>query len=178
MNGRNAPGIPRALVFLALGLALLLAGLPAAVQADGPSSSSRPSTSSSTPEDPDYGAAVQAIKAERFHEAIRLLDQVVAREGRNADAYNWLGYATRRSGNPSAAIPLYEKALSLDPKHRGAHEYLGEAYLQLDNLPKAKELLARLDSLCFFSCEEYRDLKKAVQAYEQSGGKVKPTATR
>jgi hypothetical protein len=32
--------------------------------------------------------------------------------------------------------------------------------------------------LCFFGCEQYTDLKKAVEAYEKSVGKVKPAATR
>ena len=129
-------------------------------------------------EDPEYAAAVKEIKASRFAAAIPLLERVVSRDGSNADAYNYLGYATRRNGDPAKAVPLYEKALAIDPKHRGAHEYLGEAYLMLDNLPKARVHLARLDSLCLFSCSEYRDLKKAVEAYEKSGGKVKPAAAR
>jgi hypothetical protein len=45
-------------------------------------------------------------------------------------------------------------------------------------VPKAKEHLTRLDSLCFLPCSEYRDLKKAVEAYEKSGGKTKPAAAR
>jgi Flp pilus assembly protein TadD len=127
------------------------------------------------PEDPDYTAGVKAIKAGDFASATRLLEGVVARDGSNADAYNWLAYATRRGGDPAKAVPLYQKALALDPKHRGAHEYIGEAYLVLDDVKRAREHLARLDSLCFFSCSQYRDLKKAVEAYEKSGGKVKPT---
>jgi tetratricopeptide (TPR) repeat protein len=123
----------------------------------------------STPADPDYTAAVQAIKGERFADAIPLLEKVVAKEPRNADAYNWLGYATRRKGDPAASIPIYQKALAIDPKHLGAHEYIGEAYLMLGNLPKAKEHLTALDKLCFFSCEEYRDLKKAVERFEKTG---------
>jgi tetratricopeptide (TPR) repeat protein len=78
-------------------------------------------------------------------------------------------YATRRNGDPAASLPLYEKALAIDPKHRGAHEYIGEAYLMLGNVAKAKEHLARLDSLCFMPCSEYRDLKKAVERYEKTG---------
>ncbi|HEV8310487.1 MAG TPA: tetratricopeptide repeat protein [Methylomirabilota bacterium] len=133
---------------------------------------------SSTREDPDYTAAVKAIKAGDFSAASRLLEGVTTRDGQNADAYNWLAYAIRRGGDPERSIPLYEKALVLDPRHRGAHEYIGEAYLALDNLPKAREHLARLDKLCFFPCSEYRDLKEAVEAYEASGGKSKPAAAR
>ena len=122
-----------------------------------------------TPADPDYTAGVRAIKADRFAEAIPLLQRVVGRDPRNADAFNWLAYATRRKGDPAASLPLYEKALAINPKHRGAHEYIGEAYLMLGNVAKAKEHLARLDSLCFLPCSEYRDLKKAVEQYEKTG---------
>ena len=50
------------------------------------------------------------------------------------------------------------------------------AYLLLDDPAKAKQHLTTLNSLCFLPCAEYSDLKKAVEAYEKSGGKVKPTA--
>ena len=157
-----------------------VAGAPGVVgvaQADPPRSSPMTSAPPAKPVDPDYTAAVQAIKTSQYQAAIPLLEKVVQRDGSNADAYNWLGYATRKNGNPSGALPYYEKALAIDPKHRGAHEYIGEAYLMLDNLPKAKDHLRTLDKLCFFPCSEYSDLKKAVEAYEKTGGKTKPTAS-
>jgi Flp pilus assembly protein TadD len=129
-------------------------------------------------EDPDYTAAMRAIKASDYTSAITLLQGVVARDAKNADAYNMLAYATRKNGDPTAAIPIYEKALALDAKHRGAHEYIGEAYLMLGDLPKAKQHLSTLNSLCFLPCAEYTDLKKAVEAYEKNGGPVKPASTR
>src|SRR5262249_32137287 len=94
-----------------------------------------------------------------------------------SNAYNWLAYSTRKNGDAAKAIPIYEKALAIDPKHRGAHEYIGEAYLVLGDLPKAKQHLAILDKLCFFPCEEYSDLKNAVHDYESSSGRVKPAST-
>ena len=164
----------------ALAITMLIIGLdasrPRLAGADG--GSSDPGSRGGASADPDQAVAVKAIKTGEFARAIPLLEGVVARDGKNADAYNWLAYATRRNGNPAGSIPLYQKALALDPKHRGAHEYIGEAYLALDDLPKAKEHLARLNSLCFFPCEEYSDLKKAVEAYEKSGGKAKPAAAR
>jgi tetratricopeptide (TPR) repeat protein len=123
-------------------------------------------------------AAVQAIEARQYARAIPMLEDLVARQPTNADAYNWLAYATRKNGDPARSIAIYQKALALDPKHLGAHEYIGEAYLALDDLARAKEHLARLNRLCFFGCEQYTDLKKAVEAYEKSAGKVKPAATR
>jgi len=126
---------------------------------------------------PEYTAGVQAIESKDFARAVTLLEVAVQRTPDDADAWNWLAYATRRSGEPAKSIPLYQKALALDARHLGAHEYIGEAYLALDNLPKAKEHLARLNRLCLFSCEQYRDLKKAVESYEKSDGNVKPTAS-
>ena len=57
-------------------------------------------------------------------------------------------------------------ALKLNPNHKGAHEYIGEAYL-LDGKPaKAEEHLARLKTICGGSaCEEHDDLAKALAAY-------------
>jgi len=161
---------------LILSLVLLIASVPDPARADGGGGSGRAGTPAK-PEDAQYTAAVKAIKAGEYAKAIPLLEGVISRDGQNADAFNWLGYATRKTGNPAGSLPFYEKALAIDPKHRGAHEYIGEAYLMLDNLAKAKEHLRTLDSLCFFGCAEYRDLKKAVELYEKSGGKSKPSAS-
>jgi len=149
----------------------LMVGLPALASAD-PSRRSDPGVQ----QDPQLVEGEKAVKRGDYAEAIRLFEGVVAKDGKNADAYNLLAYSIRKSGDAARAIPIYEKALAIDPKHKGAHEYIGEAYLVLGDLPKAKEHLAALDKLCFLPCEEYTDLKKAVQAYESSGGRIKPTS--
>ena len=158
-------------------LALLTIALPGPAGADGGGGSQGAAATPGKPGDPQYTAAVKAIKANEYGKAIPLLEGVVSRDDKNADAYNWLAYATRKTGNAAASLPLYQKALAIDPRHKGAHEYIGEAYLMLDNLPKAKEHLRTLGSLCFITCSEYRDLKRAVDAYEKTGGKTKPTAS-
>ncbi len=162
-----------------LTLVCLVAGAAVPSHADGGGGGDPGTpTAPAQPEDPDYPAALKAIKAESFAAAIPLLEGVVARDGRNADAYNWLAYAIRRNGDPARSLPIYAKALAIDPTHRGAHEYMGEAYLALGDLGRAKQHLATLDRLCFFPCSEFRDLGKAIEAYEKSGGKVKPSAAR
>ncbi len=164
---------PRTVAGIVTGLAVVTAAvlLPPPAAADG--TATRPA---GVPEDPAYSAGVKAIKAKDYAGAIPLLEGVVAKDGKNADALNWLGYATRMNGDAARSIPIYEKALAVDPKHKGAHEYIGEAYLSLGNLPKAKEHLARLDAICFLPCSEFRDLKKAVAEYEANGGKAKPVS--
>ena len=93
-----------------------------------------------------------------------------------ADPDYTAGVKAIEAGQFGAAIPLLQKAIARDGNN--AHEYIGEAYLTLDNPSKAKEHLASLDKLCFFPCSQYKDLKKAVEAYEKSGGKVKPVASQ
>ena len=164
----------RSALLVIVGVMLLAAASPVPVGAAGGGGGGGADGSGGVagkPEDPRYTEAVTAIKAKEYGKAVPLLQDVVSRDAANADAYNWLGYATRKNGNPTGAIPYYEKALAIDPKHRGAHEYIGEAYLTLGDLAKAKRHLAALDSLCWLPCEEYRDLKKAVQGYEKQGKK-------
>jgi tetratricopeptide (TPR) repeat protein len=96
-----------------------------------------------------------------------LRDAIAANPG-NPDYHNLYAYSIRKGANPDMSLVFkhYNEALRLDPKHRGAHEYIGEAYLMVGNLAKAKEHLGALDKLCFFSCEEFSELKKAVADYE------------
>jgi len=167
------------LVLLACGvLALAVPEIVAAAGGGGGGGDGARTSVPAKPEDQQYEQGVKAIKAGKYGEAIPLLEGVVSRDTTNADAYNWLAYATRKNGDPAKSIPIYEKALAIDPKHRGAHEYIGEAYLMLGDVAKAKEHLKSLDSICTFSCSEYRDLKKSIEAYEKGGGKAKPAASR
>lgn len=115
---------------------------------------------------PDYAAAVAKLKAGDYGAAIALLDKALAKEPKNADVLNQLGYTHRKTGELDKAKGFYARALAIDPDHRGAHEYLGELYLMTGDVAKAEEHLARLDKICFFGCEEYRELKQAVAAYK------------
>ncbi len=138
----------------------------------GGGGSSEPAASISKPADPNFAQAKAVIEAKRYKEAMPLLQQAVAKDPKNADAYNLMGYATRKSGDPNGSLQYYNQALSIDPKHLGANEYIGEAYLQLDRPKEAQQHLARLDTLCTFGCTEYRMLKAAIADYK--AGK-KPT---
>jgi Flp pilus assembly protein TadD len=141
--------------------ALTLSGQPAVAAGSGGDSTP------AVPEDPDYAAGKRAVAAMNWQAALDAFNKVVAKDPRNADAHTYLGYVYRKSGNLDLAFKEYDEALRLEPRHRGAHEYVGEAYLMTDNLAKAEEHLKALDRICFFSCEEYRDLKKAVAEYKQ-----------
>jgi tetratricopeptide (TPR) repeat protein len=138
-----------------------------AFAAGGGGSDSQP-IQSTKPVDPNFTRAKAMIETNKdYANALPLLQQVVAKDPRNADAYNLMGYATRKSGNANGSLQYYQQALAIDPRHLGAYEYLGEAYLMLDRPAEADQMLARLDSLCVFGCSEYRMLKAAVANYKQ-----------
>jgi Flp pilus assembly protein TadD len=153
----------RTYIYSLLVLLVLALSLPVPARADSGSSGGM----YTAPADPDFDRAKKEIKARNWDAAIGLLEKALARDPRNAEIHNQLGFAERNRGNLDAAFKHYEQALALDPKHRGAHEYLGEAYLMTNNLAKAEEHLAVLKKLCFFPCEEYSDLKAAVAKYKQ-----------
>ena len=109
--------------------------------------------------DPDYAAGKQAIEAKGWNAAIKALASAALRDTRNADIQNYLGYGYRNVGKLDLAFKHYARALELNPRHRGAHEYLGETYLIVNNLRRAEEHLAALRRICLIPCEEYEDLR-------------------
>ena len=116
--------------------------------------------------DADYNAAMVAVKASYWSQVIKRMNAYVARNPGDADAWNELGHAHRKTGDLDTAFRDYAKALQIDPKHRNAHEYLGEAYLQAGDLARAEVELRALGSLCFLPCEQYSDLKEQVRRYK------------
>ncbi len=119
--------------------------------------------------DPAIERAQEAMRAKDWPRAAALMRDALASQPGNADYHNLYAYALRKGPDPDMKLVFqhYEEALRIDPKHRNAHEYIGEAYLQVGDLASAKEHLAALDRLCFFPCEQYSELKEAVEDYEK-----------
>jgi cytochrome c-type biogenesis protein CcmH/NrfG len=115
-----------------------------------------------SPKDTELEKAKTAIARKDWAAALVVLEPYTAANPRSADGFNLLGYSLRNQNKYDESLVAYKQALTLDPKHKGAHEYIGIAYVQMGQLDKAKEHLASLDKICVFSCEEYRDLKKAI----------------
>ena len=121
--------------------------------------------------DPVLEKVTAATKRADWAAAQGLLKDAVAASPQNAGYHNLYAYSIRKGANPDMNLVFkhYNEALRIDPKLKGAHEYIGEAYLMVGNVAKAKEHLAQLDKLCFFSCAEYTDLKKAIAEFETKG---------
>ena len=115
--------------------------------------------------DEDYGAGKKAIEKKDWNEAVKRLAIAAKRDPDNADLQNYLGYSYRNLKQFDTAFAHYKKAIELNPRHRGAHEYVGEAYLMVGDLASAERHLAALREICLLPCEELTDLEKAVKAY-------------
>ena len=125
-----------------------------------------------TPSAPDVLAPARARIAEKnWPAAIEELKKANATS--NADWHNLMGYSLRKAdpANAADAEKFYDEALRIEPKHRGALEYSGELYLMTGRLDLAEQRLAALDKACFLPCEEYRDLKRAVNRYKAAGNR-------
>ena len=119
--------------------------------------------------DQNYLEGKKALESQEWKKAIDLLSKAVQAAPNNSDAHNLLGYAYRKTGNLDASFAQYNEALKLDPMNKHAHEYIGEAYLLTGNLPKAEQHLAELQRICSpIPCEEYQELKRAVEAYRKA----------
>ncbi len=148
-------------------MAPLSSGTALAAASGGSSSSS---TSSSTSGAADIGAAQAKIDAGNYRGAVDVLKAILADQPMNPDALNLMGYSHRKLGNKDKALDYYTQALAADPKHKGANEYLGELYLEMDDLAKAEERLSVLAAACASSCEEYADLKAAIDDFKAKQG--------
>ena len=150
------------LAILSLSLATGLGGARAEAAGDPPA------PKPDAPKDAVLERYTLASEKQDWKAAAAAVDEGLQKNPDNADYHNLLAYSIRKGPNPdmSAVFKHYNEALRIDPKHKGAHEYLGEAYLMVGNVAKAKEHLAQLDKLCFFGCSQYSDLKKAIAAHE------------
>jgi tetratricopeptide (TPR) repeat protein len=162
-----------------LGAAMLvLAGAPAGAVMSG-GESDRPAAG----EVDEYARGVAAFEREEWSAVVDHMIKATEQRPWHDDAYNLMGFAYRKLGDYDKALQAYDRALTLNPHHRGALEYLGEAYLELDQPELARASLERLEVECRRiapaatdggwqeNCEEWQDLSEAYDAYLSQRGR-------
>lgn len=160
---------------LSLAALLLAATLaPSLAQA----SDSTPEPAAATPARPaadKLGQARTLIAARNWSAALDELRRV--NDTSSADWNNLMGFTLRKGKTPDLAgsEKYYEAALRIDPHHRNTLEYSGELYLMKGELPKAQARLAALSTECGASCEQYGQLKAAIERYKAAGDKYVST---
>ncbi len=154
---------------MALMFALVIAGFTGIAFAAGSDSGSDGSSNyKSYGSSAEFRKATVLVNKKAFADALPLLKQEVANDPSNADAWNLIGFSLRKLGDFGASEAAYDKALAIDPKHKGALEYKGELFLTLGNLAGAEKLLVRLRNSCSFNCSEVKDLRDAIARYKKA----------
>jgi predicted Zn-dependent protease len=143
-------------------LALALSGAAGAAYADSTREYEPPKAAApAAPAAMTLAAAQQKVDASDYRGAIPILTAIIQKDPNNADALNLMGYSLRKTGQPDMAMQYYNRALAQMPNHLGANEYLGELYVELGQMDKAKQRLAVLQAACG-NCAQTQDLSRAI----------------
>ncbi len=110
-----------------------------------------------------YAEAVGLINQEYYADALTVLARAQAAVGPHPDVLNYMGFVSRKLGRFDDALSYYGQALAIDPNHLGANEYLGELYIQMGDLGRARTQLARLDELCAYGCAQREELARWIE---------------
>jgi tetratricopeptide (TPR) repeat protein len=110
-------------------------------------------------QDSIYSHGRSLAHAGRYEDAIRVLK--LAHDGSDPRVLNYLGYSNRKLGNMDKALIYYHAVVASNPDFSLVREYLGEAYIQLGLLEKAREQLTQIERICGNkTCREYALLTK------------------
>ena len=123
------------------------------------------STSQGQPKPDEYDQAVKLIKEDKCADALPLLEKAAQKSPKDADIYNYLGFCQRTLGKLDDAFGNYKTALTIDPNHRGARNYVGILFLMMNRPDLADQQLDQLKKLCG-NCEEKSSLEKAIADYK------------
>ena len=106
------------------------------------------------------------VYGKKYKKAENRLISLELKFPQNADIQNYLGFVSRKMDKLGKSDAYYKKALQINPMHKGALEYQGELFLQYKNVEKAKANLKLLERICGVNCEEYKELKKAIESFK------------
>lgn len=103
------------------------------------------------------------IEMGSYGSAIWQLKQVLKDSPENADAHNLLAFSYRSIKRYDQAEQHYAEALRLAPDHAGAYSYQGVLFLETGRERQARDNLRKLRDICGTRCDEYQDLRDAIQ---------------
>jgi tetratricopeptide (TPR) repeat protein len=96
--------------------------------------------------DPKKKAKLGAKAASGYSAALQRFLKATQYNSSMHEAWNYVGYCSRKLGKPDDAVLAYDRALSLKPGYPEAIEYRAHAYLALNRLSEAKEAYLALYS--------------------------------
>ncbi len=119
--------------------------------------------------DGDYENGINAARAGDWQMSVRYLERSVGRDPQDADALTMLAFGNHKLGRFGPAMRYYRAALTIDPGNRLANLRIGEAYLSVNNIAKARQHREVLNGLCPNGCAELEAFDHAIAAYRIKG---------
>ncbi len=86
---------------------------------------------------PGLTEALENQKAGRLKEAVEIYTEVIAKNARSAEAYNWRGMAHEDLGQLDQALADFDKAIEIAPDYADAYNNRGEIYRKKNMIPQA-----------------------------------------
>jgi tetratricopeptide (TPR) repeat protein len=83
----------------------------------------------------------------KFKRALDHATEAVGLDSTYFEAWNLVGFASRKLGDYPHSLSAYGRCLAIQPGYAPAREYLGEAYLELGRVHEAREQLSWLQRL-------------------------------
>lgn len=120
-------------------------------------------TKAGMPDTELFYAGYWLAKSGKYEQALSYLEKA---EHKDERILTYIGFATRKLGDVDAALPLYVKALSINPNYSVARAYMGEAFLTKGQPDKAKAELNEIAQRCGTTCAPYVDLAQHIADYE------------
>ena len=112
----------------------------------------------------DVEAGKDKNAAKEFKKGLEYSREAVRLDPKYHEAWNLVGYASRKLGDYDGALKAYDTCLDLKPDYAPAREYRGEAYIELDQIDKARAELVMLDHQQ--ATEEAAQLKARIDAWD------------
>ncbi len=97
--------------------------------------------------DKDLGSGKTGNAEKKFRRAIDRAQRAIELDSTYHEAWNLVGYASRKLKDYDRALAAYDRCLQLKSDYAPAHEYRGEAYLELGRIDDARKELATLTQL-------------------------------
>ncbi len=114
----------------------------------------------------DYGYRLASHG--QYAKAIVVLNSVA--DMNDPRVLTYIGYSHRKMGRFSTGVTYYRRAIAIDPDYVRAREYLGEGYVAMGDLRRAKLELGEIEKRCGANCPEYRELLAAIDGRAKKKG--------
>jgi predicted Zn-dependent protease len=117
--------------------------------------------------DQDQVYSVAYWQAKRGEYAAALATLRTAENQNDPRIQTMMGFTLRKLGQVDEAMGYYQRVLAAYPDRTTTRQYLGEAFLQIGDVVRAREQLAEIGKRCGVSCEDYQLLADEIARFER-----------